>query len=367
MKNILFITHDTSRSGAPKSLLLFLNQLYLEGWEFSTISLKGGGELEEEFRKISKNFFVYEKFKNKPDYTLKSRILRKIINKKILSEEENFIHSLSKHNFKLIYGNTIGTIYLAKKINNFINSEIIIHIHELKTVIDELCKNESYIKTGIKKYIVPSFLNMKCLENEYGINKDKIFLIRECSKINYNNKKHVKSTNKFRVLMCGGAYWRKGDDIFIQIANLVLKAIKNIEFIWVGHISDERKRVNKADILKLEIENNVFFIPETQTPEIWYSSSDLFLLCSREDPFPLAAIEAGMSELPILCFDKATGISEVIEKEFVIPYLDINEMANKIIELINDPIKRIQTGEKNKKNFTQFTPDKIKDKIVEIL
>ena len=81
--------------------------------------------------------------------------------------------------------------------------------------------------------------------------------------------------------------------------------LPNTHFYWVGYFSKERYRVNTADIEKLNLSKNIHLIQETTTPEVWLNQSDLFLLTSREDPFPLAAMEAGLSGLPIICFEKA--------------------------------------------------------------
>ncbi len=43
MKSILLLTHDTSLSGAPKSILLVFEQLVKNGYSITTIALKGGG------------------------------------------------------------------------------------------------------------------------------------------------------------------------------------------------------------------------------------------------------------------------------------------------------------------------------------
>ncbi len=97
------------------------------------------------------------------------------------------------------------------------------------------------------------------------------------------------------------------------------------------------------------------------------SNANLFILTSREDPFPLAAIEAGLLGLPIVCFQKATGIAEVINKECTIPYLDVDKMASKIIELLHDKTKREQLGEENKLYFETLTPKNISKQVISIL
>jgi glycosyltransferase involved in cell wall biosynthesis len=82
-------------------------------------------------------------------------------------------------------------------------------------------------------------------------------------------------------------------------------------------------------------------------------------MTSREDPFPLVCIEVGMLGKPIVCFEKATGTAEIIEKGggFIVPYLSVEGMAEKIIHYYNNPIEKEQHGEFNKTAFAQFTPE----------
>jgi glycosyltransferase involved in cell wall biosynthesis len=168
-----------------------------------------------------------------------------------------------------------------------------------------------------------------------------------------------KTENVKNVVMCGGAYWRKGDDIFIQVASEVIKKLSNTHFYWVGYFSKERYRVNTADIEKLNLSKNIHLIQETNTPEVWLYQSDLFLLTSREDPFPLAAMEAGLSGLPVICFEKATGISEVIDQKMVVPYLNVAKMAEKTIEILNNKDYAYVLGQQNKEVFSKLNPKNI--------
>jgi glycosyltransferase involved in cell wall biosynthesis len=230
-------------------------------------------------------------------------------------------------------------------------------VHELKTVIDEFRPDLTKIDRYISHYIVPSFLNKDTLVIHFNISPTKITVIRETTVL--PECKIKKTENVKNVVMCGGAYWRKGDDIFIQVASEVIKKLSNTHFYWVGYFSKERYRVNTADIEKLNLSKNIHLIQETNTPEVWLYQSDLFLLTSREDPFPLAAMEAGLSGLPVICFEKATGISEVIDQKMVVPYLNVAKMAEKTIEILNNKDYAYVLGQQNKEVFSKLNPKNI--------
>jgi glycosyltransferase involved in cell wall biosynthesis len=359
MKSILVITHDTSLSGAPKSLLLILQQLKKFNYNITVIAIKGNGLLEKDFIKVSKEYYNLENFNSNKIYSIKNRIFRLLLKKPILSELEILSELLKNKKFDFLYINTINGLKSGLRYFYEPKTPLILHIHELKTVIDEFLPELEKLDRYITHYIVPSKLNHDTLTNHFNIKPEKISVIRETSTIPENYIQNEKSDEINSVVMCGGAYWRKGDDLFIQIAAKVIEKLPLTHFYWVGFFSKERLRVNTADIEKLGFEKNIHLIQETTTPEKWINNADLFLLTSREDPFPLAAMEAAMAGLAIICFEKATGISELIDNEMVIPYLDVDKMAYKTIELLNDKNKCSTIGKKNKETFSNLNPKNI--------
>jgi glycosyltransferase involved in cell wall biosynthesis len=362
---ILLITHDTSLSGAPKSILLIFEQLKARGYNIVTFAIKGDGALKKRFEDLSVMYFDLQNFPNSKNYSFYNRIKRILLNSPILSPFEQILTEISKIDFDFIYVNTVVCLRLGLEIKHFLNVKLILHIHELTTVIDEFYPSLSETKNSVYRYLVPSYMNKDCLVNDYCIPSDLIFVLREPS--DAKKTKLLVKSKVVNVLMCGGAYWRKGDDLFILIAKYVLSIDDRFRFYWLGSISEERKRVNLADIKKIGIENHLFFIGEKEDVGRIYSQSNIFALTSREDPFPLAAIDAGMYGLPIVCFENATGISEIISKEYIIPYLDVISFSNILLDYFNFPEKFIEEGLKNQMRFNNFTPELISNDLEKIL
>jgi glycosyltransferase involved in cell wall biosynthesis len=363
MKSILLITHDTSLTGAPKSVLLLFEELKKQGYKITTVALRGGGQLEKRFRDISEKYYRIDQFSKTVDYSVYNRIRRLFLGHMIQSDLKKCIDEIVTNSFDIIYANTIVSLKFASELKIRLKAKLILHVHELETVIEEFCPDLFSYDKWVDSFIVPSYLNEKILVDRYFISSNKISVIRETSDFQLSDYTKKKDDTKINVLMCGGAYWRKGDDLFLLIAKSILKLDSNYNFFWVGKQSEERKRVNNADIHKMGLSDNVFFIDETLDPMSWYLNSDLFLLTSREDPFPLAAVEAGMLGLPIFCFEDATGISEVIHSSCVLPYLDIEAMANQIITIYNNKSLLGSIEKQNKTTFQEFTPLKIAEQI----
>ena len=368
MKKILLITHDTSLSGAPKSILLVFEQLIKTySYKLVTVAIRGGGRLDEKFNEISDEYYRLDHLSKKRKYTFFLRVKKKIFAKSVLSDYDILINEISTKKFDFIYCNTVVSLSLGLFFKKNIGCKLILHVHELKTVIDEFCPLLNTYDKEIEYYIVPSELNKRCLIDNFDIDNEKIHLIREATDYKKNRCVKKDESSIVNVLMCGGAYWRKGDDLFLLIANAILKKDKRFRFNWLGYQSDERRRVNEADITKLKIKEYVRFVDETENPMEWYCLSDIFVLTSREDPFPLAAIDAGMLGLPIFCFDQATGISEVIDSRCVVPYLDIETMCQSILSVVNDRNYYDSLSQANKLAFNEFSPQSISKLIYDLI
>jgi glycosyltransferase involved in cell wall biosynthesis len=81
-------------------------------------------------------------------------------------------------------------------------------------------------------------------------------------------------------------------------------------------------------------------------PADYMAAADVFVLTSREDPYPLVCLEAAALEKPIVCFEGGGGTPEFVEADcgFVVPYLDIIGMADRVISLLDSPDCRDNLG-----------------------
>jgi len=372
-KRILFLTHESALSGAPRSLAYFIEWLKStqKEVEITTITLKDTIDKTSHFEFLSDNYYDFSRLQSRPEYTLKERLNRKLFNLPIYSEQEKLIQQLSKERYDLIYANTVSTLSLGVRLKkHFKDVPLILHVHEMRTAIEQLNSNFKQLSNNVDRFIAASELVKSHLVTFFDINEKKISRVYECSDvspdlINYNKKINSAQTN---VIMVGAAYWAKGDDLFILLAKEVVKRDNSFHFYWLGSQSKERETVNRADIEKLELEKNVHFLSYTSEPLKVVSEMDIFALTSRSDSFPLAAIEAGLLGLPIVCFDKASGITEIIEKGggSVVSYLSIQEMADSIIHLKNNQSTYHLYSEQVKQLFKSCKPDVISQELYNV-
>ena len=147
----------------------------------------------------------------------------------------------------------------------------------------------------------------------------------------------------------GSIYIRKGVDFFIAtIAKVLqLKPKKKVKFCWIGKANlSEQPYLDylQEQVKRFGIVGSFFFLGEFEDLEPIYRRADICFVSSRLDPLPNIAIDSSFYGLPVICFDNATGMADILKsnidtKDLVVPYLDTEAAAQVIVAMANDPAK----------------------------
>ncbi|RUW34044.1 glycoside hydrolase family 99-like domain-containing protein [Mesorhizobium sp. M1E.F.Ca.ET.041.01.1.1] len=134
---------------------------------------------------------------------------------------------------------------------------------------------------------------------------------------------------------------RKGPDIFIDMAEEVLRTHPEMAFIWIGHFDAGMKEKIAAALDERRLTERVKFVGFVQEPMAYYAGASVYALTSREDPFPNAVLEAAEVGVPVVAFRDATGAADLIVEEGgqLAQNLDANDFAAKVRELLDSPAK----------------------------
>jgi len=150
------------------------------------------------------------------------------------------------------------------------------------------------------------------------------------------------------VLGAGFVHIRKGVDLFLATAAAALRLNPkcNVRFVWIGQGYDPEVDPHYSVYLAEQIErsgleDHVILLDQITDFQAAYSLADVFYLSSRIDPLPNVTIDAAMRGLPIVCFEGATGMADVLRRDetaskTVVPYLDAETAARRIVELEAD-------------------------------
>lgn len=376
MSRILFIGHDAARSGAPIILLHYLQWCKKKDAQFNPdLLLLRGGELEEEYSKVA-NIYVLP-WDDQP--TVFQRGIKHLKKKAGIKPNLPRLAPFAR-SYDVVLGNTILSLEYLKLFKQK-GAHTICWLHELEYVI-ELFSEQKFVELSgyADEFIAASKAVENMLRRKFAIEK-KTHLVYEFSKVDADASADSQSIKNdlgipataFVVGGSGTIEWRKGVDLFLQIAFQLTARKPDVYFVWVGGKSaGSMAEYNQIqhDWKQLGLEQKVIFTGVQKNPARIFAAFDLFALTSREDPFPLVCLEAASLGKPIICFEKAGGIPELVETDAgaVVPYGDINAFGEKIIYFYNHRQECLRAGQAaQNKVHSKFSADKSCQRIDAIL
>lgn len=372
---ILFISHDASRTGAPMVFLHLLNWLKANTEIEIFILLQRGGNLVGEFSKVSETKVWFRSTK-KRKLSFKDEIKRSV--KNWLVDEKSHQNSIKKwvdsNKIDLIYSNSAASSEVLVALDPKV--PVIQHIHELETTINTYCSPENFKQTHqfTSKYVAVSEIVKNNLILNHNVDDNNLRIINEFvpEPIVHISASEMKKQLGFdeNTLIVGGSgtlCWRKGTDLFLQVAKKTPDTINGrpVKFLWIGgKLNAQAHQEYLHDIKHLGLENKVVITGLVTNPGDYFNVLDLFLMTSREDPFPLVCIEAGYLKKPVICFEGVVGSTDFVTEETggVVPYADIDHMAEKTQSILDNEHLRFQKGNSI---FTHVSRDYNLDKLAQ--
>lgn len=368
---ILIINSICTRNGATFMLLYFLQWLKENhpNIRIDVLSIRSG-ELETDFDKVTENHYkAYKKrsfFQKLFRFILRNFGLIKLYSNALYDYE---LRNISKKNYDIIYNNTILNMSISKELKRYSQkSKLILHVHELQNMILEKSPNADQYFPHVDHFICASKAVENNLINNWHVTNSTV--IYEMSNINKLKSSRILES---RIIIggAGGVTKRKGVDLFIETASHILKSnsVLDIQFQWLGNISKEDLDYYQQMLKKLKIDKSFKFLGEKADTSGFFKSISVFLMTSREDPFPLVCIEAGSNGIPILLFDRTTGTQEVVEDlEYLrAPQFDTDSLANKTISLLKNKELYAETSKLMNDRFSEFNVENQSRKIYKLL
>lgn len=356
ISKVLFISNDASLTGAPILLLHFLHLIRENNlWKINII-LHRGGPLEEKFKAVGNTIIL------KPAaYSKEKNIFKKTSMKAGMLFKRWKLSSFSPQ-YDFVFNNTIAN---GSLIQNFHKNKIpvVSYIHELENVIAFFSNHGEAKKTFLSSdmFIVPSNIVRENLLQNHTIPQEKIFSLKyyfpgyenELTVDDRKNKtkdfllKYKVPKNKFLVFGMGTADLRKGFDYFVEICSLVSVKDTSIHFVWLG---DYTNPIFKIEIEKVihqnKLEDKITLTGNIPFDKLNVLPANLFLMTSREDPYPLVVLEAAFLRIPCIAFKNSGGAAEFIEENagWLIEGFSLHTFAEKIIYLKNHPGELEEAG-----------------------
>ena len=100
-----------------------------------------------------------------------------------------------------------------------------------------------------------------------------------------------------------------------------------------------------------------------------YVDSSIYIMSSRFEGFGMVLVEAMECGLPCVSFDCPYGASDIIrngEDGYIVDYLNSQQLAFRICDLIEDDNKRITMGRKAKRNIQRYNQEAVMKQWVDL-
>lgn len=294
--------------------------------------------MSPEFAALSDEFGFYKKNKV---LSLAGRIINTFTGTKVSFDFSRYLQGVD-----LVLNNTITNGEILSNLRKHYSGPVITYVHEL-ALASRLYTTESQVLSTLdstNQFAVPSRAVLDHMKNYFDVPDAKMnflnYLVRPVKAVSEENVSHYRHlhgiTASFLVGALGTVAWHKGSDVFLQVAMCVFNQLPGVDlqFIWKGANENDMATIRmQYDIQKMGLSGKVIILEHDPDTAVFYSITDLFLLTSREDSYPLVVLEAAATGIPSIVFENAGGAAEFVGDDAgsVVPYLDINAMAQSVI------------------------------------
>jgi glycosyltransferase involved in cell wall biosynthesis len=370
-QSVLFISHDAFRAGAQIILINFL-RWFKENTDipFHVLVCKRG-EMEAEFEKLAPVWYLDQRtgrraslraaIRNLTGGTGRSNVLP-------LGGLARRIGSTTRTG--LIYSNTVVNGRALEGLSS-LGCPVLTHVHELEFAIRTFAGDDfGLVKKYTDRFVVVADAVRNNLIVRHGIPESKIERIygfvpamaqpgSGVPALKRRITAELKIPEDARIVGgCGTIDWRKGCDLFLQLAVSIRKRAPAfpVHLLWLGaKPQGDAFYCLQHDLDRAGLTDHVHFIGPRSNPLDYIAAFDVLALVSREDPFPLVIMEAAAAGVPAVCFDNAGGGREFVEEDAgcVVPYLDLEAMADCVLKVLESGDLRTRLGQRAKEKVRE--------------
>jgi len=335
---IIFINHEETLTGAPGILFSVAQhfQNIFGKHRIRVLSIRKG----EAHERFINNFDMVYREDIYPQKNHQSMTPYKLA--------RNYLRSLRP---KLVYANCVDS-HLYVRAAKSLKIPVILHAHELhrgfyNNVRDGHFNDDGRISdfaSSADYFICPSNEVYNLMSNDYGVKPSLIEVVHEF--IDTDAVRRLSQDpceprmSAPLVAGCGAGEDRKGIDRFVEVAH----QMPSVNFMWIGNRHMRLPAIPK----------NVHITGWVQNPFPLMNQADVFILPSKEDPFPLVVLEAMALSKPVITLRESGGSYYAVQDTGIIMQkMDVPEMVSHIQYLIDNPEARSRYGAKARARVDQ--------------
>jgi glycosyltransferase involved in cell wall biosynthesis len=275
----------------------------------------------------------------------------------------------------IIHAHDWLTILAGVVAKQFSGKPLIFQIHALETdrsgenVNREIFNIEKYGMEKADKIIAVSEYTKAMIIKYYGISAKKIVVVHNGifaptpeELITQRTKKRSK---RKMVLFVGRVTHQKGPWFFMQTAKKILTKRKDVHFVIAGSGDQLKDMINLAAEYRIGSRIHFMGFLSQKMVEKLYQLTDVYVMPSVSEPFGLSCLEALSHNIPVV-ISKQSGVAEVLGNVLKSDHWDIDDMAAKILALLEYRALARQTVTSSCRDVSRLTWDKTANNLINL-
>lgn len=206
------------------------------------------------------------------------------------------------------------------------------------------------------RVIAVSNYTKQILVRYYGMNPEKIDVVHNAidqddptlARSSEEVMHELKRRGKRIVLFVGRITMQKGPEYFLRAARRILEKRPDTVFLFAGSGDLERRTIQEAAYYG--IGDKVLFLGFMRGEGLarLYALCDVFVMPSVSEPFGIVPLEALANGAPVIV-SKQSGVAEVLHHALKVDFWDTDDMADKIIAVLDHASLRTTLSEYGKR------------------
>lgn len=339
------VSHDATRTGAPRVALAVLRALRGEGIEVTSV-LRAGGVLAGEFEAMADRC-VREPF---PRVRARLRGLRglgwlhpwldrgdRLVARRVLRRARPDA---------VVLNTVLSASYLRPALQRGL--PVVLYVHEMGTWAWEVLARHPVDRWDRVRLITPSAACRDALAAQLGVPADTVEVVHppvDVDDVRRRAPGAPRADAGLVVVACGTGEEGKGIDLWLRAAAAVRRERPDLDvrYRWIG-----RQKGPGAEelVAELGLADVVELVGEVADAVPLMAGGDVFTLPSRRDSFPLVVLEAMALGLPVVAFDVGGVAEQLGDTGLVVPAEDVELMAKAVVTLLDDATARRDLGER---------------------
>lgn len=337
-RRVLLVSHEASRSGAPRVAVLAVRALQEQGREVVVVTQRPG-PLEPDFAalaptRVERLWRVRRRLWSRP-----GRLRTPLTG---LLEVAVAVATTLRSRCEVVYVNSTSAAAYVRA-GRLLRRPVVLHVHESGEVLAGFLARVGLRRLPDDVEVVVCSPSVRDAVLAAGVDPDRVSLVvsvpdgdevRRRAGASRTGETTAATGASVVVGACGVVEPRKGADLWVEVARRCAEQEGGgaVRFVWVG------------DGEALPAGGNVTFAGGTDEPYAAIAGFDVMTLPSRDDPFPLVVMEAMLLGRPVVAFDVGGVAHQLGPAGVVVPAGDVDGFARAVLDLAADPEERARLG-----------------------